>query len=72
MASKTVISALSARSVGARCNIWVSLNRGLIILFLFLLLLFGMIITITIIILSLLFYRCELIKVNRELKVVVN
>ena len=48
MASKTVISALSARPVGARCNIWVSLNRGLIILFLFLLLLFGMIITIII------------------------
>ena len=34
MTSKTVISALAARPVGARCNIWVSLNRGLIIPFL--------------------------------------
>ena len=50
MASKTVISALSARPVGAHCNIWVSLNRGLIILFLFLLLLFGMIMIMIIII----------------------
>ena len=31
MACKTMISALAARPVGARCNIWVSLNRGLII-----------------------------------------
>ena len=31
MASQTVISALAALPVGARCNIWVLLNRGLII-----------------------------------------